>query len=209
VGDGSDATFSGVIAGSNAVVKTGSGTLTLSGANTYLGNTAVNAGTLLLAGGANRLPVGGTVTVASGATLDLNGQSQTLYGIAGRGTVAGGNLLTVTGVVSPGGDGSVGTLTLEGSPALAGTLLMDMRRDGTCDLLDVTGDLDLSALSLQIADTSLMAGISYMIAACSGTLTGSFASSNLSKAWSIRYDRTVGAGSVMLVHNLGTAILVK
>ena len=209
VGDGSDATFSGVIAGSNAVVKTGSGTLTLSGANTYLGNTAVNAGTLLLAGGANRLPVGGTVTVASGATLDLNGQSQTLYGIAGRGTVAGGNLLTVTGVVSPGGDGSVGTLTLEGSPALAGTLLMDTRRDGTCDLLDVTGDLDLSALSLQIADTSLMAGISYTIAACSGTLTGSFASSNLTKAWSIRYDRTVGAGSVMLVHNLGTAILVK
>lgn len=206
---GSDTLFSGVIAGSNALVKAGSGTLTLSGASTYLGDTTVSAGMLLLDDGANRLPVGTTVTVASGATLDLNGQSQTLYGLGGSGDVLGGDLLAVTGVVSPGGDGTVGTLTITGSPALAGTLLIDTRTGGACDLLSVDGDLDLSALALRIADTAQMGGASYVMAECTGLLTGSFTSDNLPKSWTLRYDRTSGAGSVELIHALGTMVLVK
>lgn len=51
--------------GTVSLTKDGSGTLTLGGANTYSGATAVNAGTLL----ANGSLGGGAVTVANGATL--------------------------------------------------------------------------------------------------------------------------------------------
>jgi autotransporter-associated beta strand protein len=205
--DNTSTLFAGVISGSNALVKVGGGTLMLSGANTYSGSTFVGGGTLRLSGGANRLPAGGTVTVAAGATLDLNGQAQALAGIAGGGAVVGGSL-TVSGTVAPGGVGTVGTLTLSSTPALSGTLLIDTRTSGDCDLLSVAANLDVSALALQITDQAQMSGISYVIATCAGDLTGSFMSTNLARSWSVQYDRTSGAGKVTLIHQLGTLISI-
>lgn len=67
----------GVIANGNAivgVVKGGSGTLTLTGANTYTGGTAINAGRLFSnSSGMN----GGGIFIASGATLTFTGHNQT------------------------------------------------------------------------------------------------------------------------------------
>ncbi|MGC4014088.1 MAG: autotransporter-associated beta strand repeat-containing protein [Luteolibacter sp.] len=68
-GSGVDTTVSGVISGSNGFAKTGAGTLSLTGANTYTGNTTVTAGTLSL--GTAYLADASTVSVASGAVLDL------------------------------------------------------------------------------------------------------------------------------------------
>ena len=208
--DNSSTLFSGTISGSNALVKVGGGTLTLGGANTYLGNTLISGGTLTLAGGANRLPTGSTVTVASGATLNLNGQAQTLAGIGGSGSVSGGSL-TVTGTVAPGGLSAVGTLTLANTPVLSGsTLLIDTRVDGTCDTLAVSDALSLSGLTLQIADPTQMKGYSYAIVTCAGNLTGTFsATPNLPATWLVRYDRTPGAGQVLLIHNRGTLISIR
>lgn len=59
-----------VISGSGAVIKRGSGSLTFTAANTYTGNTTVNAGTLTLAAGAQlRFVLGAT----SGLTNKLTG----------------------------------------------------------------------------------------------------------------------------------------
>jgi autotransporter-associated beta strand protein len=55
---------------SGGLTKLDTGTLTLSGTNTYTGNTTVNAGTLVLSQPA--LSASSTVTVASGAALQLN-----------------------------------------------------------------------------------------------------------------------------------------
>lgn len=208
--DDSSTLFSGVISSSNTLTKTGSGTLTLGGANTYLGNTLINSGTLTLVGGANRLPTSGTVTVASGATLNLNGQSQTLAVIAGSGSVVGGNL-TVTGTVAPGGLNAVGTLTLASTPVLSGsTLLIDTRVNSISDKLTVSAALSLTGLTLQIADTTQLHGYSYEIVNSTGDLTGSFAATpNLPNTWIVRYDRTPGASKVLLVHNLGTIITIR
>ena len=52
------------------VAKSGAGTWTLGGVNTYTGTTTVNAGTLLMTGS---IPAGGNVTVASGATFGGSG----------------------------------------------------------------------------------------------------------------------------------------
>jgi len=62
------------VAGDNAIdgglISTGSGILTLSGANTYTGNTTVSAGTLELAQAT--LATSSTVRIASGAKLQLD-----------------------------------------------------------------------------------------------------------------------------------------
>jgi autotransporter-associated beta strand protein len=111
-GNGDPGSFSGIIqnsSGSVALTKTGTGTETLSGANTYAGNTIINAGTLQL-GVANAIPVGSSVTVATNAILDLNNFSPTIAA------------LSVSGLPpSPAGQviNYSGTLTVNGNAAAA------------------------------------------------------------------------------------------
>lgn len=64
-----DITLNGVISGEGSLVKSGSGTLTLNGANTYLGSTDVAAGTLSLT--TKSLNDEAAVLVSAGSTLNL------------------------------------------------------------------------------------------------------------------------------------------
>ena len=79
-------TYAGVMSGTGGLIKQNTGTLILTGANTYSGGTTVSGGTLSLAGGS---PMGtGDVFVASAGTL------------MGTGTIAGNSI--VSGVLKPG-----------------------------------------------------------------------------------------------------------
>jgi len=77
-----DTTISAVVAGSDGVTKEGDGKLTLTAENSYSGTTTINAGTLNLDGGDNRILSTGTVSYDgsndSVATLDIGTNSQTL-----------------------------------------------------------------------------------------------------------------------------------
>jgi autotransporter-associated beta strand protein len=109
VGDPVNMTFSGTIqdgSGPVSLTKTGSATVTLSGASSYTGATHIQAGTLALAA-ANLLPGGTAMTIDSGATLDLQGFDETIGTLAGAGDVN----LTRTVLFST----VSGTLTLAGS----------------------------------------------------------------------------------------------
>src|SRR5262249_41891428 len=87
----SSTTFSGVLSGNGAplttgssptgLLKSGTGTFTISGANTYSGGTIVN-GTLQL-GAANAIPSTSSVLVTTSSTLDLNGFNLTIASLAG------------------------------------------------------------------------------------------------------------------------------
>jgi autotransporter-associated beta strand protein len=68
--------FSGVISdgsGTVSLVKNGTGALTLSGANTYVGSTTASAGTLTIDNSSAFGSTSASTTIASGATVNLNG----------------------------------------------------------------------------------------------------------------------------------------
>jgi len=69
-GNGSNTVYSGVLSGLGSLIKMGNGTMTLSNANTYTGNTTVSGGTLEIVQPA--IATNSTVTVASGAALKLD-----------------------------------------------------------------------------------------------------------------------------------------
>lgn len=73
---GSEALISGEIT-NGGLIKGGSGRLALSAASTFSGGTTVNAGTLALCGGNDRLSTAASITVNS-AKLDLGGYAQAL-----------------------------------------------------------------------------------------------------------------------------------
>ena len=127
--------FAGAISGPGNLIKDGSGTLTLSGANSYSGTTNINAGTLTVSGsgtlGAD------AAAVASGATLNLAGVTLTSpstlnlsgSGVGGIGALTGTGTAGYNGAITLGGATTVGvgtlgdTLTLGGGIAGAGMAL--------------------------------------------------------------------------------------
>jgi autotransporter-associated beta strand protein len=84
--NGQNVTFAHSLAATNTggLFKTGTGTLTLTAANSYAGSTTVNAGTLQI-GVPNALPLTTLLTfsaTSSSATVDLAGNNQTVGGLA-------------------------------------------------------------------------------------------------------------------------------
>ncbi len=92
--DRSDAvTYSSAMSGTGALVKNGAEVLTLTGANTYGGDTRVTAGTLKFGDGASAAAntLGGGMTVASGATLDIH--TPVAVNLAGTASLRDGSAL--------------------------------------------------------------------------------------------------------------------
>jgi autotransporter-associated beta strand protein len=87
-------TYSGALSGSAGLTKIGTGTLVLSGINSYTGGTRVNDGTLTALNG-NNIPNTGTVTLANVASAYLNiAGSETIGPLSGGGATGGTVLLS-------------------------------------------------------------------------------------------------------------------
>ena len=148
--DGSyDTSISSIIGtGTGTVTKNGTGTLTLSGANTNTGNMSVNAGRLKL-GNAQLFGTNSpSVTVASGATLDLNGQTvanTNALSLTGTGAASAGGVLINTstnaasyaGLVTLAGDSTInassGNITLSNTGTMSSTTTKVLTVDGSAN----------------------------------------------------------------------------
>jgi autotransporter-associated beta strand protein len=183
--NGNNVTLSGVISGPGSFSKNSAGTLTLGSANSYNGNTAINAGTVKL-GVTGAIPGGssfGSVTVNTNAVLDLNGTDQTLNGLNGAGTVLSsvggavtltlgsdgawgtftGNILNGSGVVSLVKDGA-GTQTLAGTNTYSGlttinTGTLQIGNGGTSGTLGSGAVSDAGILSFNLTGTNHVANV--------------------------------------------------
>lgn len=127
----SSTTYAAVLSSTSNLTKVGTGTLTLSGSNTYTGTTAISAGVLRI-GGAGRLigttgTYAGNVSVAAGSTFQYDSTANsTLSGVisgsgglgqsgAGKLTLLGANSYTGSTIIS------AGTLALGAGGSLAGS----------------------------------------------------------------------------------------
>jgi autotransporter-associated beta strand protein len=109
-GDNTSTSYAGVISGTGGLVKDGTGTFVLSGANTYSGGTIINAGTLQ----GTTTSIQGDITDNAAGTLDFEQDTDGTYAgaISGAGAIVkgGAGLLTLTGDNS----GSSGTFLVQG-----------------------------------------------------------------------------------------------
>ncbi len=178
------------IGGDNAVdgglTKQGSGKLTLSGVNTYTGNTTINAGTLALASTGS---IANSAVIIANGTFDVSavtgftvGASQTLKG---SGSVIGAT--TVNGTLAPGN--SPGLLTFSNNLSLGASSTSQFEINGATrgssfDAVDVGGTLTYGGTMSLFFNAPITAGTYDLFAGASGgalsTPSGDFGAVSIS-----------------------------
>ena len=168
--------ISGIIAGvanGSTLTKEGSGTLTLTGTNTYAGGTTVNGGTLLV----NNTTGSGT---GSGAVAVINAGTT----LGGTGTISGPVVVGAGASVAPGNGGNNTGILTTGALTLASTSNFRVDINGTTagsgyDRLNVaTGGVTITGSNLVVTvGTTLSVGQTFTILnkVSGGAITGTFA----------------------------------
>jgi autotransporter-associated beta strand protein len=169
----SSQTFSGSISGDGDIEKitSASSTLTISGANSYTGGTVVSAGIIKAGNTHSQGPPEtdafgtGSLTIATGAVLDLNGQTinntTTISGtgISSTGAITNSNATaaTIKGNITLAADSSIGgsnNVTLSG--VISGAYNLTKVGSSTYTLSGTntfTGDLTISAGTVTVSGT--------------------------------------------------------
>ncbi|WP_158516269.1 autotransporter-associated beta strand repeat-containing protein [Bosea vaviloviae] len=195
-GDNSSTTYSGAInGGGGGLVKQGTGTFTLSGANTYTGATAINGGELRVDG-------------SLGATAVAVNNTGTLSGI---GTLGGAVTVNAGGTLSAGQ--SPGTLTVGSLSLNAGSnSVFELNNPGTVG--GVTNDLVISNGPVQLGGTltatAASAGFYRLISVVGGgAITGNYATVNVAGFTGQVYTNAPGAAEQVNLAVLGAGQIMQ
>jgi autotransporter-associated beta strand protein len=171
---GGNATISSAISGTNfGLTKTGSGSLILTGANTYTGSTGVSEGTLRVNG-----THAAAITVSTGATL------------GGNGTISGLVTLNSGANLTPGN--GVGNLNFNGGLTLNATSTVTMEIDGA----SAFDTINVSSASLSYAGTlSLVFGYTPAVNATYQLFTGASVASASGNFLALNFNNPEYQGS--------------
>lgn len=191
---GESSSFSGVISNGTttgtmitALTKTGAGTLTLSGTNTYTGITSILQGTLLY-GASNVISTGAVTVNGSTAVWDLNGYTDTV----GQVTVAGGGQIIGSGSSIT----STSTYLMQSgtvSVVLAGTGGLTKSTDGL---------VILSGNNTYTGATVVSGGVNSILRITSGTALGSTAGTTTISGNTGQLSRLELAGDIVVNENV-------
>ncbi len=175
-------TESNAISGTGSLLQIGSGTTTLTAANTYSGGTTVSTGMLLVDNTTGSGTGSGAVSVASGATL------------GGTGAIGGSTTLASGSILAPGN--TAGTLTVNSGLTLnnntAGSLLFDL--GSISDKVVVGGTLtlnnqDFTSFTFDTSGGGFGAG-TYVLFDASSAIAGTLGS-NLTSTQFTGYNATL------------------
>lgn len=149
---GSNFTFATNMTGSGNVEKVDSNTLTLTGKNSYTGDTVLHGGTTLVSSGAT-LGVKGsnaTVTIDNGATFATAGEVNNNIAIFNGGTLAAWNAVQGNATLS-----AAGVDTINGNVTNGGTLLLSAANNSVGNNFTINGDYTGSAGSRIVLNSTL------------------------------------------------------
>ncbi len=179
-------TLSGIVGGSGALIKTGSGMLILSASSTYNGVTTVNAGTLAVAGS---LLGGSTVAAENGGAISVSGN-----GSLSSGTVTADN----GGTISLGGSGSLSAQNQFIGNSATGTVVQSGGVNGVGNSLSL-GYLAGSSGTYSLSGSGLLLAYGENLGySGTGTFTQSGGTNNVGSALYLGYN--TGASGA---YNLG------
>ncbi|MDH2400368.1 autotransporter domain-containing protein [Bradyrhizobium sp. SSUT18] len=190
---------SGVITGTGSLVKAGSGTLTLSGGNSYVGGTTVTGGTLQLGTLANTGSIIGTVDVRAGTTLNLINSDGNGMAV----TADAGSTVDFSNSAGPAGDHrqTVGSIAGAGSYLIGANELTVGSKGLPTEVSGVISGIGGSLVKIGAGTMTLTAANTYT----GGTTVngGTLQLGTLARAGSVVGAISVGAGGALSIVNTG------
>jgi fibronectin-binding autotransporter adhesin len=192
-------TLNGVISGTGGFTKAGTGSLILSGTNSFGGDVDVTAGSLFVNG--DQSAATGLTGVASGALLGGSG-------------IIGGDVTLADGATLAAGAGNVGTLTINGNLALGAGSVLDFEFGAANvaggalnDLVDVGGNLVLDGtINVSVPTGGSFGPGIYRVFNYGGSLTDNGLAPGALPGGSVVSVQTAITGQVNLVNTAGLTL---